>query len=178
MTLRKSRGDFIRIALVGYTNAGKSTVMNLLTGSRVTAQDKLFATLDTTVRKLVINKKKYLLADTVGFIHKLPHTLIESFKATLDEVREADILLHVIDFSNKYYEHQISVVEKTLYEIGAGNKRVIYVFNKIDKLEEYSDKDNNNMKITNKNNNIFISAIKKTNIEELKNLIYKMSAVS
>jgi len=170
-TQRKNRGKFVRIALVGYTNAGKSSVLNLLTGSKIKAQNKLFATLDTTVRKLVIKNKIFLLSDTVGFIHKLPHTLIESFKATLDEVREADILLHIIDISNKFYEHQIAVVEKTLNEIGAGNKIIINVFNKIDKTDGISDKLSKN-----NTNNILISVKEKTNIDVLKNSILNFSS--
>ena len=129
---RKSRGKLVRVVLVGYTNAGKSTLLNLLSKSDVLAEDKLFATLDTTVRKVVIKNLPFLLADTVGFIHKLPHFLVESFKATLDEVREADLLLHVIDISHPGFENQMRVVNSTLEEIGAGNKPQIAIFNKID----------------------------------------------
>src|ERR1017187_3222528 len=135
-TQRKQRSDMIRVALTGYTNAGKSTIMNLISKSDVFAENKLFATLDTTVRKVVINDIPFLLSDTVGFIRKLPHDLVESFKSTLDEVREADLLLHVVDISHPRYEEQIGVVNKTLQEINAFDKPVIYVFNKMDRYEE------------------------------------------
>jgi GTP-binding protein HflX len=131
-TQRKHRGKLVRIALVGYTNVGKSTIMNLLSKSNVFAEDKLFATLDTTVRKVVINTQPFLLSDTVGFIRKLPHSLIESFKSTLDEVRESDILIHVVDISHPDHEEQIDVVKQTLAEIGVSSKPTIMVFNKID----------------------------------------------
>ena len=131
-TQRKSRGELVRVALIGYTNAGKSTIMNLLSKSNVFAENKLFATLDTTVRKVVIENLPFLLSDTVGFIRKLPHHLVESFKSTLDEVREADILLHIVDISHKNFEEQISIVNQTLSELGANNKPTIIVFNKID----------------------------------------------
>lgn len=131
-TQRQNRGEFIRVALVGYTNVGKSTIMNLLSKSEVLAENKLFATLDTTVRKVVIENIPFLLSDTVGFIRKLPTQLIESFKSTLDEVREADLLLHVVDISHPSFEAQISVVRQTLREIGAGEKPQILVFNKVD----------------------------------------------
>ena len=129
---RKNRRELVRLALVGYTNVGKSTVMNLLSRSNVFAENKLFATLDTTVRKVVINDLPFLLSDTVGFIRKLPHTLIESFKSTLDEVREADILIHIVDISHPAFEEQIGVVNETLADIGASDKPVIMLFNKID----------------------------------------------
>jgi GTPase len=135
-TQRKDRGEFIRVALVGYTNVGKSTLMNLLSKSEVFAENKLFATLDTTTRKVVFEQTPFLLSDTVGFIRKLPHHLVESFKSTLDEVREADVLLHVVDLSHPQYEEQLKVVNKTLSEIGAGDKPVITVFNKVDRYEE------------------------------------------
>src|SRR6266542_2053971 len=131
-TQRKDRGEFIRMALVGYTNVGKSTIMNLLSKSDVFAENKLFATLDTTTRKIVYESTPFLLSDTVGFIRKLPHHLVESFKSTLDEVREADILLHVVDISHPNYEDQIGVVNKTLQELKAYDKPVITVFNKMD----------------------------------------------
>jgi len=131
---RKNRGEFVRVALVGYTNVGKSTLLNLLSKSEVLAEDKLFATLDTTVRKIVIENLPLLLSDTVGFIRKLPTNLIESFKSTLDEVREADILLHVVDISHPGFEEQIKTVTQTLLEIGAGDKPMITIFNKIDAL--------------------------------------------
>ena len=135
-TQRKDRGEFIRVALVGYTNVGKSTLMNLLSKSDVFAENKLFATLDTTTRKVVFEQTPFLLSDTVGFIRKLPHHLVESFKSTLDEVREADVLMHVVDISHPQYEEQMKVVNKTLAELGAADKPTITVFNKIDKYEE------------------------------------------
>lgn len=131
-TQRRNRGEMIRVALVGYTNVGKSTLMNLLAKSEVFAENKLFATLDTTVRKVVIDRVPFLLSDTVGFIRKLPHQLVESFKSTLDEVREADVLIHVVDISHPKFEDQIKEVKKTLTEIGAGDKLTLTVFNKID----------------------------------------------
>ena len=134
-TQRKDRGEFIRVALVGYTNVGKSTLMNLLSKSDVFAENKLFATLDTTTRKVVFETTPFLLSDTVGFIRKLPHHLVESFKSTLDEVREADILLHVVDVSHPGYEEQLGVVNKTLQELSAYDKPILVVFNKIDKYE-------------------------------------------
>lgn len=135
-TQRKDRGEFIRVALVGYTNVGKSTLMNLLSKSEVFAENKLFATLETTTRKVVFDNTPFLLSDTVGFIRKLPHHLVESFKSTLDEVRESDILLHVVDLSHPRYEEQIEVVNKTLQELGAFDKPVILVFNKMDLYEQ------------------------------------------
>ena len=134
-TQRKERGEFIRVALVGYTNVGKSTLMNILSKSEVFAENKLFATLDTTTRKVVFEQTPFLLSDTVGFIRKLPHHLVESFKSTLDEVRESDILLHVVDISHNQYEEQFSVVNKTLAELGAAEKPTITIFNKMDKFE-------------------------------------------
>jgi GTP-binding protein HflX len=134
-TQRKDRGEFIRVALVGYTNVGKSTLMNLLSKSDVFAENKLFATLDTTTRKIVLGQTPFLLSDTVGFIRKLPHHLVESFKSTLDEVREADVLLHVVDISHPQYEDQLNVVNKTLAELGAAEKPMITIFNKMDKYE-------------------------------------------
>jgi GTP-binding protein HflX len=135
-TQRKGRGEMVRVALVGYTNVGKSTIMNVLSKSDVFAENKLFATLDTTVRKVVIGNLPFLLSDTVGFIRKLPTQLVESFKSTLDETREADILLHVVDISHPNFEDQLNVVKQTLTEIGAGDKRTILVFNKIDAYRE------------------------------------------
>ncbi len=135
-TQRKDRGEFIRVALVGYTNVGKSTLMNALSKSDVFAENKLFATLDTTTRKVVFEQTPFLLSDTVGFIRKLPHHLVESFKSTLDEVREADVLLHVVDLSHPHYEEQLNVVNKVLAELGASGKPVITIFNKIDQYEE------------------------------------------
>ena len=135
-TQRKERGELVRVALVGYTNVGKSTLMNLLSKSDVFAENKLFATLDTTTRKMVYDNVPFLMSDTVGFIRKLPHHLVESFKSTLDEVRESDLLLHVVDISHPRYEEQLGVVNKTLQEINAFDKPVIYVFNKMDRYEE------------------------------------------
>jgi GTP-binding protein HflX len=137
-TQRKERGEFIRVALVGYTNVGKSTLMNLLSKSEVLAENKLFATLDTTTRKLVFENTPFLLSDTVGFIRKLPHHLIESFKSTLEEVKESDILMHVVDISHPQYEDQMKVVNATLAELGCGDKPTITVFNKMDVYEERS----------------------------------------
>ncbi len=135
-TQRKERGELVRVALVGYTNVGKSTLMNLLSKSDVFAENKLFATLDTTTRKLVYENMPFLMSDTVGFIRKLPHHLVESFKSTLDEVRESDLLIHVVDISHPRYEEQLGVVNKTLQEINAFDKPIIYVFNKMDRYEE------------------------------------------
>src|SRR6476619_3291112 len=137
-TQRKDRSEFIRVALVGYTNVGKSTIMNLLSKSDVFAENKLFATLDTTTRKVVFENTPFLLSDTVGFIRKLPHHLVESFKSTLDEVREADILLHVVDISHPGYEEQLGVVNKTLQDLGAFEKPMLTIFNKMDLYEEHT----------------------------------------
>ena len=191
-TQRGNRGRMVRLALVGYTNVGKSTLMNLLAKSDVFAENKLFATLDTTVRKVVIENVPFLLSDTVGFIRKLPTQLIEAFKSTLDEVREADILVHVVDISHSDFEEQMQVVEKTLQEIGAGNKPIYVVFNKIDAYtyEEYDefsleprDKRNHTLEdlknlwiADEKSPCIFISAKEKINIEKLRNDLYKMVA--
>jgi GTP-binding protein HflX len=135
-TQRQDRGTYIRLALVGYTNVGKSTIMNLLAKSEVFAENKLFATLDTTTRKIVYEQTPFLLSDTVGFIRKLPHHLVESFKSTLDEVRESDCLLHVVDISHPGYEDQMGVVNKTLQELKAFDKPMLTIFNKMDKYEE------------------------------------------
>lgn len=184
-TQRKDRGEFIRVALVGYTNVGKSTIMNLLSKSEVFAENKLFATLDTTTRKVVFESTPFLLSDTVGFIRKLPHHLVESFKSTLDEVREADILLHVVDISHQQHEEQIAVVNKTLQELGAADKPTILIFNKMDLYEEkYFDEwlaDDIKAEIINdlktkwekatEGNCIFISALEKTNLEKLRDFI-------
>jgi len=191
-TQRGNRGRMVRLALVGYTNVGKSTLMNLLAKSDVFAENKLFATLDTTVRKVVIENVPFLLSDTVGFIRKLPTQLIEAFKSTLDEVREADILVHVVDISHSDFEEQMQVVENTLKEIGAGNKPVYVVFNKIDaySYEEYDEysitpPDRNNRTLDDLKNLwiadekspcIFISAKDRINIEKLRNDLYKMVA--
>jgi len=187
-TQRKNRGELIRVALVGYTNVGKSTIMNLLSKSDVFAENKLFATLDTTVRKVTIENVFFLLSDTVGFIRKLPTELVESFKSTLDEVREADVLVHVVDISHKNFEEHLNVVKQTLQDIGASDKPVILVFNKMDAFS-YIKKDEDDLtplvmenisldEIKNtwmKNLNtrcLFISAQKKVNIDEFKKTLY------
>ena len=173
-TRRKSRANMVRVALVGYTNVGKSTLMNLLAKEKIYAKDELFATVDATVRKVVLNNVPFLLSDTVGFIRKLPHSLIESFKSTLDEVREADILLHVVDVSHPSFEEQIKVVSNTLTEIGAQDKQVITVYNKIDKLDQDKREElfPNGMKAVNTNGKIYISAIKKEHIDVLRKTIF------
>ncbi|MGB1102503.1 MAG: GTPase HflX [Crocinitomicaceae bacterium] len=187
---RSNRGQLVRVALVGYTNVGKSTLMNLLSKSEVFAENKLFATLDTTVRKVVIDNLPFLMSDTVGFIRKLPHQLIESFKSTLDEVREADILLHVVDISHPNFEEQYHVVNETIAEIEGGqtDKPSIVVFNKVDAYNPKPDEIGFHpegkkfvlaelrktwMAKLNADDCIFISAIEKTNIEELKEVLYK-----
>lgn len=187
-TQRKNRGRMIRVALVGYTNVGKSTLMNLLAKSDVFAENKLFATLDTTVRKVIIDNLPFLLTDTVGFIRKLPTDLVESFKSTLDEVREADLLVHVVDISHPDFEEQINVVDKTIADLGAGGKPTMIVFNKIDAYT-YVKKDEDDLTPRTKenitleelmhtwmaklnDNCIFISAKERTNMEELKTIIY------
>ena len=188
-TQRKNRAQMIRVALVGYTNVGKSTIMNMLSKSDVFAENKLFATLDTTVRKVVIDNLPFLMSDTVGFIRKLPHSLVESFKSTLDEVREADILIHVVDISHPNFEEQIQIVEETLQEIDKTNKPTYIVFNKIDQFtytqkdeddltpktrENYSLEELKNTWMSNTNvHSIFISAKEKQNIVEFKKLIYE-----
>jgi GTP-binding protein HflX len=186
-TQRQNRGKMVRVALVGYTNVGKSTLMNVLSKSEVFAENKLFATLDTTVRKVVVDNLPFLLADTVGFIRKLPHHLVESFKSTLDEVREADLLLHVVDISHPGFEQQIEVVNKTLMEIDDSEKPMILVFNKIDAYT-FKQKDADDLTPINRENlslddlkktwmaknaqTIFISALNKVNFKELKELVY------
>jgi GTP-binding protein HflX len=186
---RKGRGKLVRLALVGYTNVGKSTLMNVLAKSDVFAENKLFATLDTTVRKIAIDNLPFLLTDTVGFIRKLPHNLVEAFKSTLDEVREADMLLHIVDISHQGFEEQIDVVNRTLYELGASDKPVILIFNKIDAYnfvpkdkydlgpmlpENYSLEDLKKMWLSKKENKVlFISAKKKLNIDELRKILYE-----
>jgi len=188
-TQRKNRGKLVRVALVGYTNVGKSTLMNLISKSEIFAENKLFATLDTTVRKVVIENLPFLLSDTVGFIRKLPHDLIESFKSTLDEVRESDILVHVVDISHREFEDQIKTVNQTLAEIGAGDKPVIMVFNKVD-LYQFIEKDKDDLTPATEENMtleelktswmakdnhpcIFMSAKTKENYEQFKKLLYK-----
>lgn len=182
---RKDRGEFIRVALVGYTNVGKSTIMNILSKSDVFAENKLFATLDTTTRKVVFDRTPFLLSDTVGFIRKLPHHLVESFKSTLDEVREADILLHVVDISHPNYEAQLSVVNKTLEELNAHNKPTITIFNKMDLYEQHTFdpwleesvreemlKDlRERWEYEAHGNAVFIAAIEKRNVDQLREVI-------
>ncbi len=172
MTQRKSRSNVVRVALVGYTNVGKSTLMNLLAKSKVHAEDKLFATVDATVRKVVIDNIPFLLSDTVGFIRKLPHHLIESFKSTLNEVIESDILLHVVDVSHPAYHDHIDVVQNTLTDIGASDKPTIYVYNKIDQLNAEESEEEHislNGKMFNGNSGkVYVSAKKKLNISELR----------
>jgi len=175
---RKSRSTIVRVSLVGYTNVGKSTLMNLLSKANVKTENKLFATVDATVRKVVIGDIPFLLSDTVGFIRKLPHHLIESFKSTLDEVREADILLHVVDVAHPFHDNHIEVANKTLAEIGAGNIPTILVLNKIDLLEKKQEKTNfeelkGYYRQLGFQNVIFISATSKENLLELKKLLYE-----
>lgn len=187
-TQRKNRGKMVRVALVGYTNVGKSTIMNMMAKSEVFAENKLFATLDTTVRKVVIRNLPFLLADTVGFIRKLPHGLVESFKSTLDEVREADVLLHIVDISHSGFEEQIETVDGTLKEIEAGDKPTMYIFNKIDAFS-FVEKDEDDLSPRTKDNftleewknswmaknntpALFISAKQKSNIEDFKKELY------
>ena len=197
-TQRKNRGRLIRVALVGYTNVGKSTIMNLLAKSEVFAENKLFATLDTTVRKMTIDNLPFLLADTVGFIRKLPSDLVESFKSTLDEVREADLLVHVVDISHPDFEEQIRVVEETLAELGCSDKPAMFVFNKIDAYTWVEKEEDDLTPLTKENYTledlkktwmakirgerrgergemecIFISAKQKENIDELRDILYK-----
>ena len=187
-TQRKNRGEFVRVALVGYTNVGKSTIMNLVSKSEVFAENKLFATLDTTVRKVTIDNLYFLLCDTVGFIRKLPTQLVESFKSTLDEVREADLLLHVVDISHVNFEDHINVVRQTLIDIGAGDKKTILIFNKIDAFT-YIQKDEDDLTPVTRENlsldelkktwmsninetPLFISAQEKENIVDFKKAVY------
>ena len=188
-TQRKNRGRMIRVALVGYTNVGKSTMMNLLSKSEVFAENKLFATLDTTVRKVIIDNLPFLLSDTVGFIRKLPTDLVDSFKSTLDEVREADLLVHVVDISHPGFEEQIEVVNKTLAEIGGGGKPMILVFNKIDSYtyvekapDDLTPRTKENLTLEElmktwmakmEDNCLFISARERINMDELKSVVYQ-----
>ena len=187
---RGNRGALVRVALVGYTNVGKSTIMNRLSKSDVFAENKLFATLDTTVRKVVIGNLPFLLSDTVGFIRKLPHQLVESFKSTLDEVREADILLHVVDISHPNFEEQIDIVNKTLDEINASEKPTVMVFNKVDAFT-YEKKEEDDLTPSTKANisldewkktwmaksgdSVFISALQKENFDGFRDLLYEMA---
>ena len=187
-TMRKNRGRLIRVALVGYTNVGKSTLMNLLSKSDVFAENKLFATLDTTVRKVVVDNLPFLLSDTVGFIRKLPTDLVESFKSTLDEVREADLLIHVVDISHPDFEDQMKVVDKTLADLGAGEKPVIVLFNKIDAYTWVEKEPDDLTPATRENITfdelertwmgrlngecLFVSALKKTGIENMRKVLY------
>jgi GTP-binding protein HflX len=187
-TQRKGREQMIRAALVGYTNVGKSTLMNLLSKSDVFAENKLFATLDTTVRKIVVGNLPFLLTDTVGFIRKLPHHLVDSFKSTLDEVREADVLLHVVDISHAQFEDQIATVNQTLQDLGAKDKPTIMIFNKVDAFtyvkkdeDDLTPETKENMSLEDLKNTfmatenypaIFISAQKRINYEELREMLY------
>jgi GTP-binding protein HflX len=187
-TQRRNRDDKARVALVGYTNVGKSTIMTLLSKSEVFAENKLFATLDSTVRKVVWPKHTFLLTDTVGFIRKLPHQLVECFKSTLDEIREADLLLHIVDVSHVGFEDQINIVHQTLKEIGARDKPILLVFNKIDELKEpfiledetikgkevYIKKLKKSWMAKENNPVVFISAFKKINFNELRDQIELM----
>ena len=188
-TQRKNRGKMVRVALVGYTNVGKSTVMNMLSKSDVFAEDKLFATLDTTVRKVVIDTQPFLLSDTVGFIRKLPHSLIESFKSTLDEVRESDILIHVADISHPDLEEQIDVVKQTLVDLKAADKPTIMLFNKIDvyksvpkDADDLTPPDKTNLTLADLEKlwiarentpSVFISATKKIQVDTFRELLYQ-----
>jgi GTP-binding protein HflX len=187
-TQRQNRGKLVRVALVGYTNVGKSTLMNVLSKSEVFAENKLFATLDTTVRKVVIDNIPFLLADTVGFIRKLPHHLVESFKSTLDEVREADVLLHIVDISHPGFEQQINIVNQTLHELDEKEKPTILVFNKMDayshiekEADDLTPKTTENITLEELKqtwmgkhiNSVFISAKEKSNFEEFKSLTYE-----
>jgi GTPase len=188
-TQRKNRRDMVRVALVGYTNVGKSTIMNVLSKSDIFAENKLFATLDTTVRKVVIETQPFLLSDTVGFIRKLPHSLVESFKSTLDEVREADILVHIADISHRDFEEQINVVKQTLTDIKASDKPTIMVFNKIDAYR-FTEKEPDDLSPATRENltleelentwmahenlpSLFISATSKQNIDKLRDTLYR-----
>jgi GTPase len=189
ITQRKNRVQMVRVALVGYTNVGKSTLMNMLSKSDVFAENKLFATLDTTVRKVVIGNLPFLLSDTVGFIRKLPHTLVESFKSTLDELRESDILLHIVDISHPGFEDQIAIVQQTLTEIGAADKPSYMVFNKIDayqyvqkEADDLTPPGKENLSLEELKNSwmarsnapcVFISATEKTNVAEFRDSLYK-----
>lgn len=182
---RKDRGEFIRVALVGYTNVGKSTLMNILSKSTVFAENKLFATLDTTTRKVVLGNTPFLISDTVGFIRKLPHHLVESFKSTLDEVRESDILLHVVDISHPNYEEQMGVVNKTLQELNAHDKPTITIFNKMDVYEQHTFdpwlEEEVRLEILNdlkerwenetRGNCVFVAAIEKRNMDQLRKVV-------
>ena len=186
--MRKNRGRLIRVALVGYTNVGKSTLMNLLSKSDVFAENKLFATLDTTVRKVVVDNLPFLLSDTVGFIRKLPTDLVESFKSTLDEVREADLLIHVVDISHPDFEDQMKVVDKTLADLGAGEKPTIVLFNKTDAYTWIEKEADDLTPATRENITmdelqrtwmgrlngecLFVSALKKTGIENMRKVLY------
>ena len=185
---RKNRGNMVRVALVGYTNVGKSTIMNMISKSEVFAENKLFATLDTTVRKVVVGNLPFLLTDTVGFIRKLPHHLVESFKSTLDETREADLLIHVVDIAHPGFEDQIEVVNKTLADIGASDKPMIYLFNKIDAFTHVEKEEDDLTPSTRENKSldewknswmakenmkaIFISAKQRINIPDFKRMLY------
>jgi len=182
LTRRKARERMVRVALVGYTNVGKSTLMNLLSKTEAFAENKLFATVDSLVRKVVIDQIPFLLTDTVGFIRKLPHTLIESFKSTLDEIREADLILHVVDISHPYFEEQMEIVQTTLREIGIQNTPQILIFNKIDRINAKDTKEHDphlldldqlekSYRKNGQQDCVFVSATDKSNIKELKQTI-------
>ena len=173
-TRRKGRDNMVRVSLVGYTNAGKSTLMNQLSKSKksVLAEDKLFATLDTTIRKVVVERVPFLLSDTVGFLRKLPHNLVECFKSTLDEVRESDLLLHVVDVSHPSYLEHIQVVKETLAEIGAGDKPTIVVFNKVDKLEDMEREQLESTWMTRENEAVCISAVEREGLDRLRKVVH------
>ncbi|WP_374166205.1 GTPase HflX [Arcticibacter sp. MXS-1] len=181
-TQRKNRGELVRVALVGYTNVGKSTIMNMVSKSDVFAENKLFATLDTTVRKVVIENLPFLLSDTVGFIRKLPHHLVECFKSTLDEVREADVLIHVVDISHPNFEDQIRTVNETLKDLGAADKETITVFNKIDAYTHEGAEEGQTLTLEDFRNTwmsrhnmpaVFISALNKENVDEFRKLVFE-----
>jgi len=188
---RKNRGAMVRVALVGYTNVGKSTIMNMLSKSEVLAEDKLFATLDTTVRKVVINNLPFLMSDTVGFIRKLPHKLIESFKSTLDETRESDLIVHVVDVSHPSFDEHMEVVNETLKELNVADKPVLVVFNKIDQFS-FVPKDEDDLTPKTRENysledlkqayfakktfpSVFISAKNKENVDEFRETLFNMT---
>ena len=170
---RGNRGEMARVSLIGYTNVGKSTLMNVLTKSNLLAENKLFATLDTTVRKMVIHSTPFLLSDTVGFIRKLPTQLIQSFRSTLDEVRESDLLMHIVDISHSNFEEQITVVQQTMHEIGIADKPILMIFNKIDLYPYSLDELKNTWMAKNHTPCLFISAAKKINLDQLRHALYE-----
>jgi GTP-binding protein HflX len=172
---RRERDEKVRLTLVGYTNVGKSTIMNLLSKADILAENKLFSTLDSTVRKVVLKTTPFLLSDTVGFIRKLPHQLVECFKSTLDEVREADALIHVVDISSDQYEDQMKTVRDTIHELGANEKPMLTVFNKIDAMSDHQRYELHNTYMAKENMPVvFMSALNKTNVDELRDAVLKM----